>query len=137
MTHLLYLDGYTKRTITIKEVGVCMHIMLVGTVLAELELLEKIILYQYPECIIKRFINSNEALEYANHNFIDLCFASIKLSGISGIYLTKELKILNPYIRIVFIEDDDSYAMDAWNLHINAYIRRPITYANIIDAIEE
>lgn len=52
------------------------------------------------------FTNPLEALEYAKENKVDLAFLDVDMPELSGIDLAKELKKIQPDIKVVFISGD-------------------------------
>lgn len=84
-----------------------------------------------PEAEIKSFSSSKEALEFASENDIDVAFLDIQMPGITGTELAKKLKMLKPSVNIIFATGFDSYMGDAFALHANGYVLKPITAAKV------
>lgn len=96
-----------------------------------LEMLENAIKTVCPDDEIFTFRNPKELLAFANDNVCDIAFLDIKMRGMSGIELSKELKDLMPNINIIFVTGYDDYTGDAMQLHASGYICKPVTQEKI------
>ena len=96
-----------------------------------LQSLTKAIAKADPEAEIKSFSSSKEALEFASENDIDVAFLDIQMPEITGTELAKKLKMLKPSVNIIFATGFDSYMGDAFALHANGYVLKPITAAKV------
>ena len=72
-----------------------------------------------------------DALAYMQENSVYLAFLDIQMPGMLGTELAKRIKLLHPTIHIVFTTGYDSYMGDAFSLHANGYILKPVTNAKI------
>lgn len=79
------------------------------------------------------FSNGKSAIEYAKNNTIDIAFLDIEIHKMNGIELATELRKINPKLFVIFCTGYDHYALDAFKIHANGYLTKPI-YA---DAVQE
>ena len=87
----------------------------------------------FPSADIMPFSDSKRAMEFmcSDRFSIDLCFTKIMMPSVSGFKIAKELKIKNPYAKIVFMEDTPEYAGEAWKYGASDYIVIPVTKAAV------
>lgn len=78
---------------------------------------------------IEELINSNE-------DFPDITFVDTDTTEGDTIELTAELQSRMPDSYIVLIADDGRYAVDAYRLHVDGYIARPVTPERIREEYE-
>lgn len=77
------------------------------------------------------FQTGEEALEFAKHNTIDVAFLDMKMPGIHGLGLAKELKALDAEIRVVFVTAFDKYALEAFGVDAVGYVLKPYSAVDI------
>lgn len=86
-----------------------------------------------PTADIHGFKSSKEALSFAEKwiwesgKRLDLAFMAIKMSAMSGLELASKLKKLCPEVRIVFVTHYRDYAYDAFQIHAQGYLLKPVT----------
>ena len=66
---------------------------------------------------------------------VDLLLLDIEMPGMTGLELTKNLKLKRPVI--VFITSKKEYAVDAFDLNVVDYIIKPVKSARFIQAIDK
>lgn len=81
----------------------------------------------FPKDIVVGFDNPAHALNYADTRKVDICFADIEMDSMTGLTLTKELREKNNNICMNLIAENQDYAVEAWMLHVNDYIIKPVT----------
>lgn len=84
-----------------------------------------------PDAQVAAFNSSKEALAFAKENEIYAACLDIQMPEMSGTELAKKLKLLNPAIYIIFATGFDAYMGDAFALHANGYLLKPITPAKV------
>ncbi|MBR4862199.1 MAG: response regulator [Firmicutes bacterium] len=77
------------------------------------------------------FQDGREALEFARQGGIDAAFLDMEMPGIHGLELAKELKALDPRIRVIFVTAYTEFALDAWGVDATGYLLKPYTAADI------
>ena len=58
-------------------------------------------------------------------------FTDIRMPKIDGLMLAVELKKLVPDAKLVFVTGYDEYALEAYRLHVNGYIMKPVDAGRI------
>lgn len=82
------------------------------------------------------FTSPTKALDYARKNTVDVAFLDIKMPGINGLLLAKELKEINGTINIIFVTSYSEYAPDAFGLHASGYLLKPIDPQQVKNELE-
>lgn len=108
-----------------------MRILAVDDERLALEMLENAIKKVCPDDEVFMFRSPKELLAFAKDNVCDIAFVDIKMRGMTGIELSKELKDLMPNINIIFVTGYDDYTGDAMQLHASGYIYKPVTAEKI------
>ncbi len=104
-----------------------MKILIIDDEKLALEMIENVVKKVCPYDEIFSFRNPKDLLAFAKDNVCDIAFLDIKMRGMTGIELSKELKDLMPNINIIFVTGYDDYTSDAMNLHASGYICKPVT----------
>ena len=83
--------------------------------------------------IIGEATNGVEALDFLEHNDVDLLVSDIKMPIMDGIELAKKAKEIRPSIQIVFLSGYDHFEFAKKAIHYNIleYILKPITAEQI------
>lgn len=80
-----------------------------------------------PDASIHGFLNPREAVGYVQSNYCEIAFLDIKMRGISGLELARQLKNIQGDINIVFVTGYSEYALDAFRLYASDYLLKPAT----------
>lgn len=72
------------------------------------------------------FDDSLEMLQYALEHPCEIAFIDIRMAGIDGMVLAKELKDISPRLNIIFVTAYDDYYRQAMELHASGYILKPV-----------
>lgn len=72
------------------------------------------------------FSNGETAIEWAKKHQFDIAFLDIDLGCMSGLELAKALRDINRRCYIIFCSGHGEYMPDAFKLHANAYLMKPI-----------
>jgi len=89
-----------------------------------------------PEALVESFSDPKEALAYAKTYDIYAAFLDIQMPGMLGTELGKKIKLARPDAYIIFTTGFDSYMGDAFSLHANGYVLKPITAKKITKELE-
>lgn len=81
------------------------------------------------------FSSSLEALEYLKNNSADLALLDIEMPKMNGITLAVKIKELHPDISVVFLTGYSNYALEAFKIHANGYIMKPIEKEKLVAEI--
>ena len=87
--------------------------------------------------IVGQFEWSQDALEFAENNKIELAFLDIKMPIIDGIELACKLRVINPKIIIVFVSAYDEYLQEFNQIGGDYYIIKPYERETLIMAMEK
>lgn len=75
--------------------------------------------------IVGEFESSEQAIEYARNNHVELAFLDIEMPIINGIALAGKLRAVRPDILIVFVTAYDKYIVDFNQIGGDYYIIKP------------
>lgn len=114
-----------------------MRIIAVDDEKLALEMLKNAIKKVCPFDELFLFRNPKELLAFARDNVCDIAFIDIKMRGMTGIELSKELKDLMPNINIIFVTGYDDYTSDAMRLHASGYIYKPVTEEKLKEELND
>ena len=73
------------------------------------------------------FSGGADALQWAREHPFDAAFLDADLLGADGIELARQLRGENPACCLIFLAATDRYALDAFAVHANGYLLRPVT----------
>lgn len=85
---------------------------------------------------VASFSNGKAAIEYAKENPIDIAFLDIEIRQMTGIELAVELRKIHPKLFVVFCTGYDQYALDAFKIHANGYLTKPIYTEDVQEQID-
>ena len=75
----------------------------------------------------KGFTSAKETLEYMGENDADLAILDINMPDMNGLVLAAKLKELHPDLAIVFLTGYSEYAVDAFAMHADGYLMKPVS----------
>lgn len=82
------------------------------------------------------FSTGKAAIEYAKENPVDIAFLDIEIRRMTGIELAVELRKIHPKLFVVFCTGYEQYALDAFKIHANGYLTKPIHYSDVQEQID-
>lgn len=85
---------------------------------------------------VASFSNGKAAIEYAKENPVDIAFLDIEIRQMTGIDLAVELRKIHPKLFVVFCTGYEQYALDAFKIHANGYLTKPIYAENVQEQID-
>ena len=92
-----------------------------------------------PDAELKAFESGDDALEYmqTTKECPDTVFCDIEMPGTNGLDFAIKLKQLSPQSRIVFVTAYSEYALDAFRVHANGYILKPMNAMRVLEEIKQ
>ena len=72
------------------------------------------------------FGKTNDALAWAETHHFDVAFLDVELHGVNGTEIARRLREKSPYLPIIFCTGYAEYALDAYRLHADGYLLKPI-----------
>ncbi len=96
----------------------------------------KVLQNALPGAEIKGFTKSSDAMAYVRENKVSMTFLDIELINVSGLDICRELKAIDPQIRIVFLTAYPNYALDAWSTGAEGFLVKPITHEDVSELLE-
>ena len=80
------------------------------------------------------FMNVADALEFLDQEKVDLLFLDVEMPGANGFELLDSLTY-SP--MIVLTTSKTEYAFNAFQYHVNDYLKKPFTYKRFLEAMEK
>ena len=80
---------------------------------------------------VVKFLNCEEALEFAKNNTLDIAFLDINMRGMGGLALAEQIVSAHPNCKIVFCTGYEEYAIPAFKLHASGYLMKPISAEDV------
>jgi len=80
------------------------------------------------------FLNVADALEFLDRERVDLLFLDVEMPGATGFDLLDSLTY-SP--KIILTTSKTEYAFDAFQYHVNDYLKKPFTYKRFLEAIQK
>src|SRR5882757_5125306 len=80
------------------------------------------------------FLNVADALEFLDREKVDLLFLDVEMPGATGFDLLDSLTY-SP--RIILTTSKTEYAFDAFQYHVDDYLKKPFTYKRFLEAIQK
>ena len=80
------------------------------------------------------FDNAIDAMGYIKENKVDLIFLDIQMEHLSGIQF---LKLLKEQPKIILSTAYDSYALEAFDLEVDDYLLKPISFERFLKSTEK
>lgn len=81
------------------------------------------------------FSSCTSALEWAAEHPFDVAFLDINMRGMGGLELAKRLRNLHPECLIFFCTGFQEYALEAFQLHADGYLMKPVSSEKIREEI--
>ncbi len=104
-----------------------MRIIAVDDEAPQLETIMEYLTELYPNAEIKGFTKVSEVLNYMERETADIALLDISMPGnINGINLGEILRRKNKRIKLLYCTGFSDYAMDAFKMHANGYLQKPI-----------
>ena len=75
---------------------------------------------------VKGFSDPHEAITYLKNNEADIALLDIEMPRMNGISLAVKIKEMHPDTSVIFLTGYSHYAIEAFNIHANGYILKPI-----------
>jgi two-component SAPR family response regulator len=96
----------------------------------------------FPDADIQGFQEPREAIQWAADlaragKKLDYAFMDIRMPGMSGIELARQLKIIHPATALIFCTAYTEYAFDAMGMYAKGYLMKPISAMDIVQTLDE
>lgn len=112
--------------------GIDMEILAVDDEKLMLNRLVRCIQEVKPEASIHEFRNAKDALDYAKDHKIDVAFLDIRMRGMEGLVLAKELNKIYEDLNVIFCTGYDEYVSEAFrDIRCNGYITKPVEVEDV------
>ncbi|MGO4791078.1 response regulator [Paenibacillus sp. 2KB_20] len=87
--------------------------------------------------VVAEAYDGNEALQVVQEHGIDLVLTDIRMEGMDGLQLAKELKRCHPQVRVIMISgyEEFEYARQAIKLDVTDYLLKPVDIDELVAAV--
>ena len=100
---------------------------------------EQVVRRAVPDADLMTFESGDDALEHMRKTkqYPDTVFSDIEMPGINGLEFAVRIKQLSPRTRIVFVTAYSEYALEAFRVHANGYILKPMNAMRVQEEVRE
>lgn len=81
------------------------------------------------------FSDPIKALDWLKDNKIDIALLDIDMPKLNGIQLAVRIKDLYPDVKIIFLTGYSQYAIEAFEIHANGYLLKPVNKERLANEI--
>lgn len=115
------------------------NIILIDDESGQLEIMKNIISELHPNFHVICFDNPKKALAYISANAVDAVITDIKMPGMNGIELSREISQLNKDILVAIISaySDFEYAQKGISYGVIDYLIKPISHSKIVELLDK
>lgn len=105
----------------------------------ELGIRESLKLILENEYEISGVTNGTDCLEYLKNNSVDLILMDIKMPKVSGLDILKQIKAVNPDIKVIMVTGYKSVetATEALQIGASDYIVKPFSSRDILEKVSK
>ena len=99
---------------------------------------EQVVRRALPDADLMTFGSGDDALEFMRtaNKYPEIVFSDIEMPGANGLDFAIRLKQLSPKTRIVFVTAYSEYALDAFRVHANGYILKPMNAMRVLEEVK-
>ena len=97
-------------------------------------------IFEKPEYRVSGFDEVDDVMEWLDaqeKGSIAYAFLDIKLRGMSGIELAKDIRERSPKTKVIFCTAYSDYAMEAFSVHAVGYLLKPVSEGDIRDVLRQ
>jgi two-component system response regulator YesN len=89
--------------------------------------------------VVETAVDGIEGLEMTEKTHPDIIITDIKMPGMDGISMSKQIKAVHPHVKIIILTgyDDFSFAREAIHFKADAYILKPLEEAELIPVLQK
>ena len=84
---------------------------------------------------VHKFLDCDEALDFAKSNSVDIAFLDINMRGMGGLALAEKIVEARPDCKIVFCTGYEEYAIPAFKMHASGYLMKPVSAEDVQNEI--
>ena len=85
---------------------------------------------------VKGFLSGREAAEYMEKNDVGLALLDVDMPEMNGMTLAGRMREINPEMAIIFLTGYSEYALEAFAVHADGYLLKPVIKDKLIDEIK-
>ena len=90
-----------------------------------------------PAAEVRAFKRARPALEAIEGGVLpDVVFSDIELPGADGLALARQVKAAVPHAKVVFVTAHPGYAVDAFRLHADGFVVKPVDAARVREELD-
>lgn len=99
--------------------------------------LENAIHEAVPEAAVQAFRKATDAINYAKDHHVDVAFLDIRMRGMDGLELARQLLAMDSQMNIIFCTGYDDYISEAFReIRCNGYISKPVDAQKVMQEMQ-
>ena len=87
--------------------------------------------------IVMQFEDSLEAVKYIEKNNCDVVFTEVEMKGMNGFHFVRKCEEWHPALHIVFVTNEKSYALQAFEYNVADFIVKPVKSIDISRVVKK
>ncbi|MBE5844564.1 MAG: response regulator [Butyrivibrio sp.] len=84
---------------------------------------------------VRGFSTGSDAVDYLNKNEVALALLDVDMPEMNGMTLAQKIRKINPQIAIIFLTGYSQYAVEAFSIHADGYLLKPVIKEKLIEEI--
>ncbi len=84
---------------------------------------------------VRGFTSANEAIDYIEKNDVALALLDVDMPEMNGMALAARMREKNPQMAIIFLTGYSEYALEAFSIHADGYLLKPVIKEKLIEEI--
>ncbi len=84
---------------------------------------------------VSGFTSASEAIEYVRNNRVGIALLDVEMPEMDGMTLASAIKEIDPGISVIFLTGHSGYALDAFKVHADGYLLKPIEKEKLFEEL--
>lgn len=85
---------------------------------------------------VRGFDCGKDAIEYMSKNVVSLALLDVDMPEMNGMTLANKMREINPHMAIIFLTGYSEYAIEAFSIHADGYLLKPVIKEKLIEEIK-
>ena len=85
---------------------------------------------------VRGFSTGNEAIDYMDKDEVAIALLDVDMPEMNGMTLAKKIREKDPQIAIIFLTGYSQYAVEAFSIHADGYLLKPVIKDKLIEEVK-